>query len=173
VRADLDQAVGAVLGLDVTLREARPGQWLAVPRDRALLRSQIWQRLRNGPRAGIGSSPTEAALLLALASGGLPRPKPPSKQAQARSWLASLLGDGQPRMVAEVKELAQAQGITWPACDRSARSLDVLREKLGLRGPWVWTLLPDQQLQPSNSAKPDALNSLCEDDFPQTLGRVS
>jgi hypothetical protein len=162
---DLEKAVAVVMGLDVALREAKPGQWLAMPHDRALLRSETWQRLRNGPMAGIGSSPAEAALMLALAAGGLPRPKPPSKQAQARIWLALLLGDGQPRMVSEIKELSQGQGITWPACDRAARSLDVLREKLGLRGPWVWTLLPEQDLQPLNSASPGAMNCLGERDF--------
>ena len=130
----------SAIGLQATPKEVKQGAWVAIPKDRTLLQSKTWQALRSGPKAGIGSSPTEAAILLALAAGKAGQGRPPSKQQAAKVMLENLLRDGIARTVEEIRGLAQAKGISWTAADRAARDLGVLRKKCGLRGPWIWSL---------------------------------
>jgi hypothetical protein len=129
--------ISQLAGTSVTLREVKPGAWVAVPKDRAHMASKTWQALKAGPEQGIGQTPAEAAILLALAMGKAGMRKP-SKQQAAKAWLQSLLGSGLALMATDIKARAQDAGHAWTAVDRAARELGIQRQKLGMSGPWMW-----------------------------------
>lgn len=135
----VDAFITRLAGTSVQIREPRPGAWVAVPLDKAQMRSKIWQALRSGPQQGVGRTAQEAAILLALAVGAA-GPAKTTKQQKAQQWLQALLSNGAARTVAEVHALAKEQGISLAALDRAARSIGVLREKCGLQGPWIWSI---------------------------------
>jgi len=134
----ISEAIKAITGIEVSAKEVKPGAWVMVPADRALMRSKAWQALRSGPAAGIGQTPIEAAFLLALAMGKVGM-RPPSKQQAAKAWLQSLLATGLALMATDIKARAQDAGHTWTSVDRAARELGIQRQKLGMAGPWMWS----------------------------------
>ena len=125
----ISEGIKATTGIEVSAKEVKPGCWVVAPKDRSLLQSKAWQALRSGPAAGIGRTPIEAAILLALAMGKVGI-KPPSQQQAAKAWLQSLLGNGLALMASDIKARAQDAGHTWTAVDRAARE-STPRSKLG------------------------------------------
>lgn len=136
---EIETVLSKLAGTPVALRNPSQGLWVAAPVDKALIKSKTWTALRSSKGAGVGSTPIEAGLLLATAIGAA-GPIKSTKQTQARQWLRGLLGNGVPRTVSELRELAQSGGVSWDAIDRAARDLGVLREKCGLGGPWIWSI---------------------------------
>jgi hypothetical protein len=127
------------VGVNVSLREARPTCWVVVPVDRTHIRSKVWQKLRFGPASGVGASPIEAGLLMARAIGeGGPRKVAPKHR--ARTWLIDLLSDGQSIKVDEIRSMADRLGMNWSSVDRAARDLSIQRGKCGFRSGWSWRM---------------------------------
>lgn len=136
-------AIEAILsdwaGVDVVLREAVPTCWLAVPKQRVHIRSKVWQKLRFGPASGIGTTPIEAALLLARAIGAVV-PKKVTPKDRARVWLNEMLLDGRPVEVKKIRALANGAELSWSSVDRAARDLCIKRIKCGFRSGWTWQM---------------------------------
>lgn len=59
----------------------------------------------------------------------------------AVNWLRDTLADG-PRAAGEVIEQAKAEGIAEKTLQRASRSLQVQKEKGGMKGGWIWSLPP-------------------------------
>lgn len=135
----IETLITKLSGTSVTLREVRPDCWVAVAADRTYTASNTWQALKAGPEQGIGQTPAEAAILLALAVGTA-GPVKTTKRATATHWLKTQLANGMVVTMPWLKEQAQADGISMHALDRAARALGVKREKSGLDGPWFWFL---------------------------------
>lgn len=133
--------VAHLVGTPIEIREVG-GAFVAVPVDRAHLRSPTWAALRAGPRSGIGRTPEEAALLLAhaagVSTGGARRPATPRA---ADRWLQEALQRaGGIVLVSDVVQAARAAGIASETLRRAATRLGVVRKELGLQGGWSWTL---------------------------------
>ena len=84
-----------------------------------------------------GESPLTAADLLAEPAGRGDR-----KLAEATQWLTGLVGTGA-REQQEIRELAQAAGISNSTLRRAKNALEIRSYKSGMRGPWMWALLED------------------------------
>lgn len=135
----IEKTIFDLILVPVELKQPKLDCWVVVPRDRSLLKSKLWNELRIGPYSGVGSSPLQAAVLLARAIGST-GPKRVSKRYRARSWVKALLADSKPRTVDEIKRKAQAEFIPWSSVDRAARELGILRKKCGFRGCWSWEM---------------------------------
>ena len=134
----LSKELSTLVGVQVELAQPKAGTWVAVPKDRALLQTRLWRALRGGPQGGVAASSAGAALLLARAAGasGL---RAVTKTQQATSWVKQTI-EGQTLRAADVKAMAEAEGLSWSVVDRAARSLCVQRSKHGIEGPCYWTM---------------------------------
>jgi hypothetical protein len=135
----IEQTIFDLTRVPVELKQPKTDCWVVIPKDRSLLQSRLWRELRNGPCHGVGSSPIQAAVLLARAVGST-GPRRVSPRYRARSWVEELLADFKPRSVDEIKKKAHAEFIPWSSVDRAARELCILRKKCGFRGCWFWEM---------------------------------
>lgn len=136
---EMEEFLSIMAGVPVELIEPEPGSWIAAPKVRTMAKkTRLWQALRAGPAAGVGTSPVGAALLLAMALGRC-NGRPVAKRLQAQAWLKEALAGGA-LAAGEVKAQGQARGLSWSVLDRAARDIQVRRKKAGIVGPWFWSL---------------------------------
>jgi hypothetical protein len=67
-------------------------------------------------------------------------PQRTSASDEAVNWLRETLADG-PVAAAQVYEMATTDGITKRTLQRASGTSEVLKEKSGMTGGWVWSLL--------------------------------
>ncbi len=82
------------------------------------------------------STITEADLLAAPSAPG------DRKFAEAGQWLAEQLKTGS-RAQKEVRGMAETAGIAWATVRRAKNALRVRSHKVGISGPWMWSLPED------------------------------
>jgi len=83
----------------------------------------------------MGSSEHTATSLLAAAADQ----EEQGAVAEAKAFLQDLLRDG-PRAAREVRQEAEAAGLSWRTINRAKAPLGIVTSKAGNRGPWVWSL---------------------------------
>ena len=88
----------------------------------------------EGRFAWTGESSLTAADLLAAPAGRGDR-----RLAEATQWLTELLETGE-REQKEIRELAEAAGISYGTLRRAKSGLQVRPYKAGMSGPWLWAL---------------------------------
>ena len=62
-----------------------------------------------------------------------------SSLGEAKRLLREILADG-PVPQREVKEAAEAAGISMATVQRAKKALGVKTKKKGMKGPWMWSL---------------------------------
>jgi hypothetical protein len=92
---------------------------------------------------------------------------------EAKEWLQDALADG-PLTAEDVSDWAKANGISEKTLQRASKALKVQKRKLGMQGPWSWSLPPKMAKAPedtqiSDVATFDKIGHLRETDTTATL----
>jgi putative DNA primase/helicase len=87
---------------------------------------------------------------LAVENGtGEERGRPPKEQDGAREWVLAELADLQEHPVADLQRDAKAAGTSWRTIQRAAAKLQVIRERSGFGGAFIWRLPKPGNLSPT------------------------
>jgi hypothetical protein len=104
------------------------------------------------------------ALAVENGGGGDGPGRPAEERDNAAAWLAAELADLQPHPVADLRRDATAAGIVWRTVQRAAVTLQVIRERSGFGGAFIWRLpkpgtpLPGDA-PPIRATSPESSNS--------------
>lgn len=138
---DLLAHVSVVAGERVRLHQARLSDgspvYAVVPAVAGRLQMPLWQKVRRAPSGGVWTSPAAAIVgftsLVSQTTGSDRRPT----QEWLQRRLQALL-EARPMTVVEVRSMLEEEGATWRQIDRAARSIGVVRQKVGMMGGWTW-----------------------------------